>query len=51
VRADVARLVDLGPDAPEGCKDLADVAATVKQPEAERSPAPAAKGTRQRGNG
>lgn len=51
VRADVARLVDLVPDAPEGCKDLADVAATVKQPEAERSPAPAAKGTRQRGNG
>jgi hypothetical protein len=51
VRADVARLVDLVPDTPEGCKDLADVAATVKQPEAERSPAPAAKGTRQRGNG
>jgi len=32
-RAEVARLVDLCPDAPEGCKDLADVAnATRKEP-------------------
>jgi len=31
VRADVARLVDLVPDAPEGCKDLADVAKARKE--------------------
>ena len=31
VRADVARLVDLCPDAPEGCKDLADVAKAQKE--------------------
>ena len=32
VRADVARLVDLVPDAPEGCKDLADVAKARNNP-------------------
>jgi len=32
VRADVARLVDLLPDAPEGCKDLADVAKARNNP-------------------
>lgn len=34
VRADVARLVDLVPDAPEGCKDLADVSKARNKPPA-----------------
>ena len=32
IRADVARLVDLVPDAPEGCKDLADVSKARNNP-------------------